>query len=56
MFIRLEDHRDHHVAVADPADPTFTIVNKVADTMILSTHIMSGTFRKLAPSYPESSQ
>ena len=29
--MRLEDDRDYHVALADPADPAFTIVTEVAD-------------------------
>ncbi|HYN09559.1 MAG TPA: Ig-like domain-containing protein [Vicinamibacterales bacterium] len=30
-FVRLEDDRDYHVALADPADPAFSIVTEVAD-------------------------
>jgi len=30
-FVRLEDDRDYHVAVADPADSSYTIVTEVAD-------------------------
>ena len=30
-FVRLEDDRDYHIAVADPSDSSFTIVTEVAD-------------------------
>jgi hypothetical protein len=30
-FVRLEDDRDYHVVLADPAEPSYTIVTEVAD-------------------------
>ena len=30
-FVRLEDDRDYHVALADPADASYTIITEVAD-------------------------
>lgn len=30
-LVRLEDDRDYHVALADPDDPTFTIVTEIPD-------------------------
>jgi len=30
-YVKLEDDRDYHVAVADPQDPSFTVITEVAD-------------------------
>lgn len=30
-FVRLEDDRDYHIAIADPSDNSYTIVTEVAD-------------------------
>jgi Bacterial Ig-like domain (group 2) len=32
IYVRLEDDRDYHVAVEDPADSSYTIVTEVADS------------------------
>jgi len=32
-LVRLEDDRDYHVALADPDDPTFTVVTEIPDPL-----------------------